>query len=77
MDDTLVLRALAAVIAEDRLRERFLALTGYDVPTLRARAGERDVLDAVIAFLLAHEPDLVRVAAELGVKPDELAGAAG
>jgi hypothetical protein len=76
VDDTLALTALAAVIGDAALRERFLALTGYDVPTLRARAGEADVLRAVIAFLSSHEPDLVRVAGALGVKPDELARAA-
>ncbi len=76
MDDTLALNALAAVIGDEALRERFLALTGYDVPTLRARAGEADVLRAVIAFLSSHEPDLVKVAGVLGVKPEQLARAA-
>jgi hypothetical protein len=77
MNDALALNALAAVIADAALRERFLALTGYDVPTLRARAGEVDVLRAVIGFLASHEPDLVRVAEGLGVPPAELARAAG
>ena len=76
MDPVLSLRALAAIIADEPLRERFLALTGYDAPTLRARAGESDVQRAVIAFLTAHEPDLLRVAGDLGVKPEELARAA-
>lgn len=75
MDDTLALNALAAVIADAALRERFLALTGYDVPTLRARAGEADVLRAVIDFLASHEPDLVRVAGQLDVTPEQLARA--
>lgn len=60
MDDTLALRALAAVIADEPLRERFLALTGFDVETLRARAGEADVLGAVVAFLAGNEADLLR-----------------
>lgn len=76
MDDTLALRALAEVIADEGLRERFLALTGYDVATLRARAGEPDVLGAVAGFLAAHEPDLIRVAGALDVKPEQLAGLA-
>jgi Protein of unknown function (DUF3572) len=75
MDDTLALRALAAVIADDALRERFLALTGYDAATLRARAGEADVLEAVIGFLAGNEADLIRVAADLDVKPALLMGA--
>lgn len=75
MNETLALNALAAVIADEALRDRFLTLTGYDVPTLRARAGEADVLHAVIDFLTAHEPDLLRVAGLLDVKPDMLARA--
>lgn len=72
----LSLRALAIVIGDDQLRDRFLALTGYDADTLRARASEGDVQSAVIAFLTSHEPDLLRVAEQLGVKPEELAVAA-
>ena len=75
VNEALALQALAAVIADEALRTRFLDLTGSDVPTLRARAGEADVLHAVTAFLTAHEPDLVRVAQGLGVKPETLAGA--
>ena len=67
--DTLLLQALACIIGDDRLRERFLALTGFDGATLRARAAEPDVLEAVAAFLAGHEPDLVAVAAALGVEP--------
>lgn len=76
MDQVLALRALAAVIADARLRERFLALTGYDGATLRARAGEADVQRAVIAFLASHEPDLLAVAGLLEVNPAILAAAA-
>lgn len=75
MDDTLALRALAIVIADDHLRDRFLALTGYDGATLRSRLAEPDVADAVLGFLSGHEPDLVRVAGQLGVTPDRLLGA--
>lgn len=71
-DDTLLLLALAHIIGDDRLRERFLALSGFDGATLRARAGEPDVLAAVSAFLSGHEPDLVAVAAALGVEPGAL-----
>lgn len=72
MDDALTLRALAAIIADDQLRDRFLALTGYDGATLRARAGEEDVLNAVVEFLGGHEPDLLRIATLLDVRPEDL-----
>ena len=74
MDPTLALQALAAIIADEPLRDRFLALTGFDPATIRARAGEPDMADAVAEFLAGHEPDLVRIAGQLGVTPDHLIG---
>lgn len=73
MDMVLALRALAAILADEPMRERFLALTGYDGATLRARAGSPEVADAVAGFLGGHEPDLLKVAAMLDVSPRQLA----
>ena len=70
--EALALAALAATLAEDGRAERFLALTGLDAETLRARAGERSLLAATLAFLENHEPDLVAVAAAIGVEPGAL-----
>ncbi|WP_448584970.1 DUF3572 family protein [Thermaurantiacus sp.] len=72
--DTLLLRALAQIVSDERLRARFLALTGLDPETLRARAGAPETLEAVGAFLAGHEPDLVAVATALGVEPSALCG---
>ncbi len=74
MDSTLSLQALAAIIADEALRERFLALTGYDGETIRARAGSADMEAAVAGFLGGHEPDLLRVAEKLDVPPARLLG---
>jgi Mn-dependent DtxR family transcriptional regulator len=71
----LALRALAATLADQRLAERFLSLSGIDPPELRQRAGDPEVLAALLRFLEAHEPDLVTVAEELGVKPEALVAA--
>lgn len=68
----LALRALAATLADQRLAERFLSLSGIDPPDLRQRAGDPDLLAELLRFLEAHEPDLVAVAEDLGVKPDAL-----
>lgn len=72
MDAALALQALAVIIGDDGLRARFLALTGYDGATIRAQAASSAMADAVAMFLAGHEPDLVRVAAALGVAPDDL-----
>ncbi|MFN3371843.1 MAG: DUF3572 family protein [Sphingomonadaceae bacterium] len=74
MDPTRALEALAVILAEDDLRGRFLALTGHDASSLRARLERPDMAAAVEAFLAGHEPDLIRVAAALGVAPQALLG---
>jgi hypothetical protein len=66
------LAALAATLGQQRRAQRFLDLTGIGTDELRRRAGEPMLLAALLRFLEAHEPDLVSVSAELGVKPEEL-----
>lgn len=69
------LAALGATLAEERRARRFLDLTGIDVETLRARAGEPGLLAALLRFLESHEPDLVAVAEAIGEKPEALVAA--
>ncbi len=71
----LALRALAATLGDQRLADRFLSLSGIDPPELRQRAGDRELLAALLRFLDAHEPDLVAVAGKIGVKPEALVAA--
>jgi hypothetical protein len=68
----LALAALAATLGCERRAQRFIDLTGIGTDELRARAAEPALLAAVLRFLEAHEPDLVSVSAELGVKPEAL-----
>ncbi len=69
------LQALAHVAGDPDLGPRFLALSGIDVETLRARAGDPVVLAAVIDFLTGREADLVACADAIGVTPQALAHA--
>src|SRR3546814_20711582 len=73
--ETVALCALAWVACDERLGPRLLALTGMDAATLRARAGERRTLAAVIAFLEEHEPDLVQCTAALAMTPPAVVNA--
>ena len=73
--EALALAALAATLTDERRAHRFLDLTGLDADDLRARAGERSLLAATLAFLEAHEPDLLEVANTLNVKPESLIAA--
>lgn len=70
------LEALTWTLAEDGRAMRLLALTGLSPDDLRGRAGDTDVLAAVLRFLCAHEPDLIACADAIGVQPAILAAAA-
>jgi len=71
----LALSALAATLGDERRAQRFLDLTGIGTDELRQRADDPRLLASLIAFLEAHEPDLVAVAAALEVQPSALAAA--
>src|SRR3954447_11609660 len=71
----LALAALAATLTDERRARRFLDLTGIGTDELRAQAGEARLLSALLAFLEAHEPDLVAVSEQIGAKPEALVAA--
>jgi len=73
--EELALAALAATLNDERRAQRFLDLTGLSPDELRARVGERELLAATLAFLEAHEPDLLAVAGAIGVAPEALIAA--
>lgn len=63
------LRALIWTLENQSRAERLLALTGLAADDLRARAGDAEILAAVLHFLEAHEPDLVACAEAVGQPP--------
>lgn len=71
----LALRALAWTLAEPARASRLLDVTGLIPADLRARAGDPAVLAAALAFLEAHEPDLIACATALGVAPAAIVAA--
>lgn len=71
----LALSALAATLSDERRAQRFLDLTGIETGELRARAADPTLLVALIAFLEAHEPDLLSVSEAIGVKAEQLVAA--
>jgi len=68
----LALSALAWILSDDARAGRLLALTGLEAADLRARVGDPALHDAVLAFLEAHQPDLIACAEALGVPPAAL-----
>lgn len=74
--ETLALQALAWLAADDDLLTGFLAQTGANPAALRRHAGERDMLAAVMAYVLAEDDRIIAAAAALGERPETLAAAA-
>lgn len=73
---TLAFRALVWTLGDTARADRLLGVTGLDPAQLRARIADPAVLAATLAFLLAHEADLVACAAELDVPPQAIGRAA-
>ena len=74
-DDEMIVTSLKALVwtLEDPTRaHRLLALTGLTPEALRAGAGDRHILAALLDFLAGHEPDLVACADAIGVGPSDL-----
>lgn len=69
----IALAALAATLVDQRRAQRFLDLTGIGTDELRRRVHDSSLLAALIAFLEAHEPDLISVAELVGIEPAKLA----
>lgn len=65
----LALHVLASTLTDERRAARFLAVTGLSPDGIRARVTDPAVLCACVAFLEAHEPDLISVAADLNLDP--------
>ena len=73
--EALALSALGWVLTDGARAQRLLALTGLTPDELRARLGDPALLAAALAFLEAHEPDLIACAEALGVSPSDLVAA--
>ena len=71
--ETIALNVLAMTLSDERRASRFLALTGLSPDGIRAGLGNRSMLAACIAFLEAHEPDLISVSGALGLDPAAIA----
>ena len=69
---TVALQALIVTLRDSGRAERLISLSGLAPEELRAGAADPAMLAEVLRFLEAHEPDLVAVAEEMSVRPEEL-----
>ncbi len=67
---------LLFLAADSQRFERFLALTGFDLGSLRAAIRSDGFAESLWAYLGGDEPLLLAFAAEQGLAPDEIAALA-
>ncbi|WP_206454132.1 DUF3572 domain-containing protein [Aurantimonas marina] len=73
--EAIAVTALSYIAGDRTLFDRFLALTGLEVPALRQAAATPGFLPGVLDFILAHEPTLTAFAADAGIGPARVAEA--
>jgi len=73
--EAIALSATAWIIADPELRDRFLAMTGWQPEELRASLSNPAFLCGVLDWLLAHEPTLLRFCEQDPIPPERLANA--
>lgn len=71
----LALGALGWILEDGDRAGRMLALTGLTPDGLRGGVAERATQAAILAFLEAHEPDLIAAAEHLDTRPESLVAA--
>ena len=69
---SLALSAVAYILGDDTLRERFVALSGLTPDELRVNLQSQDFLMSALEFLVMHEPDLINCATALDEDPKNL-----
>lgn len=68
--EVIALKAVAFIAGDEDLLARFFALTGCGTDDLRSRIADRTFLGAVLDFLLADEPSLIRFASAVDLAPE-------
>lgn len=73
--ESIAIGALSWIAADGEMMNRFLGLTGIEPDQIRDVASEPGFLAAVLDFLLAHEPTLLRFCEEIAIDPKFVAKA--
>lgn len=68
--EAVALQAVAWIVADDAMRDRFVALTGCGADEMRLRVGQPAFLGSVLEFVLGNEADVVAFAEHEGFSPE-------
>lgn len=70
--ETIALQALAFLASEPDEIARFLAASGLEIADLRDKAGDPDLLSAVLAFILADDTRITGLCQDLDLTARDL-----
>lgn len=73
--ESIAIGALSWIASDGEMMNRFLGLTGIEPDQIRDVASEPGFLAAVLDFLLAHEPTLIRFCEDNEIQPKLVAQA--
>lgn len=73
--ESIAIGALSWIASDGEMMNRFLGLTGIEPDQIRDVAAEPGFLAAVLDFLLAHEPTLIRFCEDNAIDPKLVAKA--
>ncbi|CUW37160.1 conserved protein of unknown function [Magnetospirillum sp. XM-1] len=68
--ETVALQAVAWIVADDEMRDRFIAVTGCSGDDLRQRIDQSAFLGSVLDFVLSDERSLLDFAEHAGLPPE-------
>ncbi|GAA0538045.1 hypothetical protein FHS83_003531 [Rhizomicrobium palustre] len=70
--ETIALQGLAYLASDPEILEVFLHNSGLGLDELKAKAGERDLLRAVMEFILASDEHVTTLCRDLDLSPRDL-----
>lgn len=73
--EILALKAVAFIIQNDDLRDRFMALSGIDEGMIKGAVQDRVFLTSVLEFFVNFEPDLIAFAENEEIAPESVTNA--
>ncbi|WP_262695567.1 DUF3572 domain-containing protein [Kordiimonas aquimaris] len=73
--EILALKAVAFIVQNDELRDRFMTLSGIDESMIKNAVQDRVFLISVLEFFVNFEPDLIAFAENEDIAPESVTGA--
>ena len=70
--ETIALQCLGFLASQPDELERFLRSSGLELEELRARAGDPDILRAILEFILADDTRITGLCQEMEIEPRDL-----